>query len=180
MLFLIMPQAMFDDLYSECTCWYCESIRESMTSSLTRLVKGDKVTSAAIKEPLARLHAAPSPADGNLLAANHISTHNAVRAPELGSAKTTSRVEKHQLEVGYKRACLRAKKEGRAGPTRPDRNAGGQGTYVDPYGHAVIIPYPLYYPYPYACDPCYAPGIYAANPGCVAGNCCQGTCGAGV
>ena len=35
-------QKTYDELYSECTCWYCEAIRESHTSSLKRVLGGNK------------------------------------------------------------------------------------------------------------------------------------------
>ena len=46
-------QKKFGELYSECTCWYCEAIRESHTSSVKRVLGGNK----AIESQIDRLRA---------------------------------------------------------------------------------------------------------------------------
>ena len=173
-------QTYFDDLYSECTCWYCESIREAASSGLARLVRGGKVP-APIQAQLDRLHAhASAPAASaapDTHSANHISTHNAVRSAALADDKAMARVARHQLEKGYSRACQRARKEGRPPPAR-SRAEDGKGVAYDPYGYPVYLPLALYYPY--MGTPFVTPGVYPANPACAAGGCCQGTCSAGV
>ncbi len=163
-------QKMFKDLYSECTCWYCEAIRESHTSSLSRAFG----KTSAIDDQLSRLHSANS----NPHNAPHISAHNAIKADSDDQAKNRLREMIHQqkLERDYKKSCERARKRGRDPPAR------------DEYMYAYAWGYPMYMPYyaPYMGDPCITPGMYASNPACAnftagaAGNCCAGACGGGV
>lgn len=164
-------QKMYDELYSECTCWYCEAIRESHTSSVKRAFGGNK----AIESQLDRLHA------GNTdpKTSPHISAHNAIKADKDASRSIREANMKAKLECDYQKACNHARKKGRTPPTR-DQYKGSDSAMA--YG------YPMYMPYyaPYMGDPCVNSGLYASNPGCAnftagaAGNCCQGTCGGGV
>lgn len=164
-------QKMYDDLYSECTCWYCEAIRESHTSSVKRVFGGNK----AIESQLDRLHAGNK--DPNT--SPHISSHNAIKADKDVSRGIREANMKAKLERDYQKACNHARKKGRTPPTRDQYNGSGS---LMAYG------YPIYMPYyaPYMGDPCVNGGFYAANPACAnftagaAGNCCAGACGGGV
>jgi hypothetical protein len=152
--------------YSECTCWYCEAVRESTTSLTSRLfhtssVKRDQVLHRVEQDPAKSIH---------------ISTHNAVR-PE-GDAVYDRAARKHadELERHYQRACERARRKGKPVPKRDDyyySNAWGYPVYMPAYSPYVgPLPYaPMYYPV--------TPGCMAVGVG-AAGNCCSGTCGAGV
>jgi hypothetical protein len=159
-------QKLYNEPYSECTCWYCEAVRESHTSTASRLFRTHGV--AAVDN----LHSVPTDPKKSV----HISTHNAVRptgdkAYDDGVAKRLA-----ELEKAYDKACGRADKKGNPRPKRDDYY------YSDAYGHPVYIP--MYAPY-YGAMP-YTPMVYPVNPGCMAmgagavGNCCAGTCGAGA
>jgi hypothetical protein len=156
-------QTLYKEPYSECTCWYCEAVRESHTSTASRLFRNN----GSVK-----LHSVSSDPKRFV----HISTHNAVRptgdkAYDDGVARRLA-----ELEQAYDKACKHADKKGNPRPKRDDYY------YSDAYGHAVYIP--MYAPY-YGAMP-YTPVVYPVNPGCMAigagavGNCCAGTCGAGV
>jgi len=159
-------QTMFDEVYSECTCWYCEAIRESHDSGLSRLFHGEPAS-------LARLHASSKICDPNKTP--HVSAHNAVKAKSLAADKIAV-IKAAQLETFYQKACRRAQKKGRKPPAR------------DEYMYAYAWGFPLYMPYyaPYMGDPCVTTGMYAGNPACMnlsvgaPGNCAAGTCGGGV
>lgn len=157
-------QKLYGEPYSECTCWYCEAVRESHTSTASRLFRSRNATAAD------NLHSVPSDPKKSV----HISTHNAVRptgddAYDAGVAKRLA-----ELEKAYDKACERADKKGNPRPKRDDYY------YSDAYGYPVYIP--MYAPY-YGAMP-YTPVVYPVNPGCMAvgagavGNCCAGTCGA--
>ncbi|MCJ1445055.1 MAG: hypothetical protein MMC23_005560 [Stictis urceolatum] len=162
-------EKMYGELYSECTCWYCESIRESHTSSISRVFKSSK---SDIAQELQRLHA-NGPSDPHKSA--HISAHNSIPGENVRDYKTRSYVKEKQIERGYEKACRRAKKEGREPPKRDD------DYYLWAWG------YPMYMPFyaPYMAYPV-TPGFYPCNPACgnfgtgAIGNCCAGACGGGV
>ncbi|KAI9872060.1 MAG: hypothetical protein M1830_002108, partial [Pleopsidium flavum] len=162
-------QKMFGEVYSECTCWYCEAVRESHSSSGISRLFGGKTESKGLD----RLHASSDTCDPNKTP--HISAHNAVKAQSLATDKIAA-VKSAQLESSYQRACRRARKKGRNPPAR------------DEYMYAYAWGYPMYMPYyaPYMVDPCVTGGMYAANPACMnvsvgaIGNCAAGTCGGGV
>lgn len=164
-------QKMFNEVYSECTCWYCESIRESHTPAYSLLIKNK-----AVEQDLDRLHTTATTDDPHK--GPHISAHNAIRITNANDgseqAAKKQQVKAHQLERNYQKACKHAEKRGRA---PPERDAYVQTYYA--YGHPVILPYYA----PYMGDPCVTEGMYAANPGCAnvalgaAGNCAKGSCG---
>lgn len=159
-------QKMFDEVYSECTCWYCEAIRESHHSGLGRLFFGEPTS-------LERLHASTEKCDPNKTP--HISAHNAVKAKSLAMDKIAA-IKAARLENSYLKACRRAHKKGRTPPAKDD------------YTHTYVTAYPMYMVYsaPYMGDPCITDGMYAGNPACMnvsigaIGNCAAGTCGGGV
>ncbi|KAK4501518.1 hypothetical protein PRZ48_007327 [Zasmidium cellare] len=104
-------QKMTGEPYSECTCWYCEAIRESNTSSASRLFN----TSTARANDM--VHAA----DQDPRKSVHISAHNAVRPRDQDkSYDLDSRTKAYQLEKHYQKACERAKKKGKPAPKRND------------------------------------------------------------
>ncbi|ODQ71841.1 hypothetical protein LIPSTDRAFT_309963 [Lipomyces starkeyi NRRL Y-11557] len=162
------------EIYSECTCWYCEAIRESHTSTAGRLFSSsDRNAQTALNQ----LHDNPG-VSGDPNKNAHISAHNAVKT-DSAAASTAAAVKAAQLEASYQKACRRAKKRGRDPPVRDD--------YMFGY---YAWGYPLYYPglfyAPYMAPIAITGDMYPCNPSCmsategVAGNCCQGTCGAGV
>lgn len=160
-------QKMFGEPYSECTCWYCEAVRESHTSAASRLF------STGSAQANDKLHAAEQDPRKSV----HISAHNAVRPQDdTDKYQLVARQKADALEKHYQKACDRARKKGRSQPKRNDYY------YSDAYGYPVFMP--AYSPYMGYWG--VYPGMYAVNPGCMAvgagmaGNCAAGTCGGGV
>jgi len=159
-------QKMFNELYSECTCWYCEAIRESHSSPLSRIFSPNK----SIETQLAAVHSASDPHS-----TPHISAHSAIRAETDENRAVREGLMRVKLEREYKKAAQRARKKGGVVPRRDEY------MYASAYGYPIAMPYYA----PYMGDPCTG-GLYAADPGCASfksgavGNCCQGACGGGV
>jgi hypothetical protein len=102
-------QRTYGEPYSECTCWYCEAIRESHTSGVSRMFGGGNSKAEE------QLHATEQDPRKSV----HISTHNAVR-PDDANYQTTASKKAAELEREYQKACERAKKKGRKPPRRND------------------------------------------------------------
>ncbi|GKU07096.1 unnamed protein product [Fusarium langsethiae] len=168
-------QDTYDEVYSECTCWYCEATRAAHVSSAGRILKlshNEKVADKFYESGKADL----CPPDNSA----HISSHNAVRTND-EALLATNRVEKVQnrmravqnrrLEENYQKACKRAEKKGRKLPPKDQ--------YYDHWGHS----YMMYGPYmapAVVFVPIYA---YGAAPACAGGSCgggvAAGACGGG-
>ncbi|KAF2148155.1 hypothetical protein K461DRAFT_283217 [Myriangium duriaei CBS 260.36] len=163
-------EKMFGAVYSECMCWYCQSIRAAHTSSISRFLHTSNNNSVS-----RHLDELQSTATTDPLQAPHISAHNAIRAKYNSSTTMIQLHTNRKLNQGYKTAVRRAQKDGRPVPNRDT------GAY--PYW-GMMYPVPLYAPY--MGDPCINSGMYVADPSCAnfstgaAGNCCSGTCGGGV
>ncbi|KAI9712799.1 MAG: hypothetical protein M1820_001421 [Bogoriella megaspora] len=157
-------QKTYGEVYSECSCWYCESIREAHTSS------ADKLFSRTKNAALTTFHSNPNlPADPHL--GPHISAHNVVRT---SSSASTFGLHERRMDSLYNASCARARKKGYPEPRRDD------------YMYAYAWGYPIYYPIytPYYVDPCISSGgVYVGDPGYVDngqgvyGACAAGTCG---
>jgi len=158
------------DVYSECTCWYCEAIRESHNN---QFIITSSETSAAKSKALG-LHDRKD-IDSNPQKNPHISAHNAVKTTSSAGARIAAR-QQYKLERDYERAVKRARSSGKTPPTR------------DAYAYSYVWGYPMYMPlyYPYCADPCISGGMYACNPAGIntglgaAGNCAAGSCGGAV
>lgn len=167
-------QKMYNELYSECTCWYCEAVRESHASKLTglNLKKRFGGKPDVIEEQLNQVHSTTDTG----AEMNHISAHNAIKPDDTSDRGLRERNLKIKLERDYQKAVVKARKQGREPPPREE--------YYYAYG------YPLYMPVymPYEPDPCVSGsgGLYSANPSCAtyvagaSGNCAAGSCGGGV
>ena len=178
-------QKMYKELYSDCTCWYCESLREYHA-----WYHSHKKFSPTPKEVERQLSLLQSANDGTGTPHGpHISAHNAIRPLTQGSTQyLREQTLQAQLEVKYQKACRKAKKAGRAPPERHrpsssyygtksgrgGRRSNGERDDDDVFGGA-----------PY-CVEGRETGMYPADPSCAnfvpggAGNCCQGACGGGV
>lgn len=160
-------QKLYSEPYSECTCWYCEAVRESHTSAASRLFNTS--TSKAND----KLHAS----DQDPRKSVHISAHNAVRPTDNTNAyQVSAGLKADELEKQYQKACERARKKGKKEPRRDDyyySDAWGYPVYIPAYSPYIgYVPYgPMYYPM--------TPGCMALGAGAV-GNCCAGTCGGAV
>ena len=165
-------QKIYSELYSECTCWYCEAIRESHASTLSGLNLRKKFGGKAsvIEEQLNQVHSAR---DKNA-EMNHISVHNSIRPDTTSDRGVRERNIKIKLECDYRRAVVKARKQGREPPERDE--------YYYAYGYTLYMPFYM----PYQGYPCVSDGMYPANPSCAtfvpgaSGNCAAGTCGGGV
>ncbi|KAL1296560.1 hypothetical protein AAFC00_000060 [Neodothiora populina] len=160
-------QDMYNEPYSECTCWYCEAIRESHTSVKSRLFR---TSSATISDSIRGESRDPNKSV-------HISAHNAVRVADQ-SQKTTdyARAKERELDEHFRKSCRRADKKRRERPRREDFY------YSDAWGYPVYLPAMM----PFYGMSYYNSCMYPANPGCIAlgagaaGNCCKGTCGGNI
>ncbi len=154
-------QTRFNEVYSQCTCWYCESIRESHNSSVSRIFGSNPSPS-----PESCAHEAHKSV--------HISAHNAVRTED---STIRSSIKEAQLEALYQKALRRAEKNGKQKPISREE-----------YYYSYAWGYPVYVPQyaPYMCDPSVSAGMYPGNPACMTttagapGNCAAGTCGGTV
>ncbi|GAB7355284.1 hypothetical protein MBLNU459_g5824t1 [Dothideomycetes sp. NU459] len=158
-------QKLYGEPYSECTCWYCEAVRESHTSAASRLFRTSNASASDA------VHSVPSDPTKSV----HISAHNAVQPTgDSGRYASTAKAQAADLEKYYQKACHRADKKGQPRPKRNDYY------YSDAWGYPVYMP--MYAPYMMV-GAMYTPGIYPVNPGCMAlnagaaGQCCSGTCG---
>ncbi|PNP42296.1 hypothetical protein TGAMA5MH_05978 [Trichoderma gamsii] len=164
-------QNMFGEVYSECTCWYCETIRSSQISGLGKVLgisTNDKLSDTFHASGEAETHTSDTSA--------HISFHNAVKTKETKDRKkVTARVRARQrqwLDQEYKKATKRAEKKGRTLPPKED--------YFSRWG----TNYTVHGPYPF--PPSFAPGIYygwdpsvVPNGAAAWANCAAYTCGNG-
>jgi hypothetical protein len=162
----------YNEVYSECTCWYCEAIRTRHVSTGGRIFgksKHEKLTNAFYDSGAAKL----CPPDKSA----HISSHNAVQTNEdatLRSVRWRLRaMRKTQLEDAHIKACKRAKTKGRPVPTKDEYYYGAWGYPYMMYGP--YMAFPMYGGIYYAGDPC----TMVTGTG-MAGACAVGTCGGGV
>ncbi|KAL9099042.1 MAG: hypothetical protein Q9163_005397, partial [Psora crenata] len=137
-------QKLYKELYSECTCWYCEAIRESHISGISRIFSSSK---EQIESDLDNLHSASDQKLGP-----HISAHNAIKPETLTDRAQRERTFQQKLERDYRKACQRARKKGREPP--------GRDECVYGLGIEMFVPYYA----PYMGDPCVTSGMYPANP----------------
>jgi len=109
-------QKLYNEPYSLCLCWYCESVRAGhSTSSITRLFSRNAASAdASVASALA--HNAPSDIDKSA----HISAHNASHPitdnPEY---VRLAAVHANNLEANYQKACKLARKQGRSSTRAP-------------------------------------------------------------
>ncbi|KAL1652218.1 hypothetical protein SLS58_000345 [Diplodia intermedia] len=104
-------QRLFGEPYSECTCWYCEAIRESHTTPLSRLFRTTNHSASA------SLHEADADHPSDPHSGPHISSHNSVRT---NNSYAWSASRRSHLEKTFAAAVRRAKKEGREPPVREE------------------------------------------------------------
>lgn len=162
-------QAKYSVVYSECTCWYCETIRSAHIGSVSRaLGMSDQDKAAESFHTSGQAQFCPPDKSA------HISSHNAVRAaPDLSSARDRltayARDRKYrQLELNYEKARRRAEKKGRKVPPRDE--------YYDHWGYSYFMYSPFIYPM------YFTPGMYYGwDPGYVSSGGCDGwaSCAAG-
>lgn len=161
-------QARYAEVYSECTCWYCETVRSRNTGSLAEFLRLSTQAKAA-RDFHDSGRASLCPPDESA----HISAHSAVRNKNEDDSSARRRHDR-QLELHYQKARGRAHKKGRTLPPRE--------LYYDYWGYQ----YHMYSPA--ACPMHLTPGLYPGwDPGAVSTgtgswpNCATGSYGgAGV
>jgi len=157
-------------VYSECTCWYCEAIREIHNNESLRT---SSLTSVA-KDRALKLHDRDD-VSGNPGKSPHVSAHNAVRATSLARYKITQ-YQETKLNSAYERATHKTQRAGKKPPTKDEYAM----TYV--WGYSMYLPLSA----PHAADPCITGSMYSSNPSCMStvvgaiGNCVSGACGGSV
>ncbi|RSL46825.1 hypothetical protein CEP54_013669 [Fusarium duplospermum] len=117
-------QSKYGEIYSECSCWYCETLRTRLTPSLEKVyeVMGLSSIHSEIDEKFHESGLVKAcPADRS----PHISSHNSIRllqpAEEDLRWMNYERARKNctnRLRKGYDKLCRRATKKGRPVPSR--------------------------------------------------------------
>lgn len=165
----------YNEVYSECTCWYCEAIRTKHISTAGRLLgtsKHEKNSNTFYDSGAAKL----CPPDNSA----HISSHNAVKVEEDATRAAVQarlrRVRETELDSAYAKACKRAKAKGRPIPPRDEYYYGAWGYPYMMYGPYMAMP--MYGGVYYAGDPCSMP-VGAGMAGSCAAGTCSGSVGAG-
>ncbi|KAJ2985784.1 hypothetical protein NUW58_g5348 [Xylaria curta] len=163
-------QDIYGEVYSECTCWYCESVRTSHVSGITDRLpilqsQKDKASDRFYESGRAAL----CPPDNSA----HISAHNSVQLTDNNDSKL-SRIRKQlhlrnqkRLEDNYEKARKRAKRKGRDLPPRDDY-------YYYYWGAPYLLYAPYVYPTYYVCPVYYDASAMAAGSGY------YGACAAGI
>ncbi|KAI1431765.1 hypothetical protein GGR50DRAFT_677727 [Xylaria sp. CBS 124048] len=167
-------QQLFLEVYSECTCWYCEAVRTSHTRTVAHAIpilgsEKDKASDKFYESG----RAAHCPPDNSA----HISAHNAVLATEKGLSRSRVLYQLHlrhqkQLEDNYEKARRRAKRKGRELPPRDD-------FYYYYWGAPYLLYGPYVYP-AYCVCPIYYDATTVATGSGFYGACAAGTCGGAV
>ncbi|KAH6605065.1 hypothetical protein Trco_006772, partial [Trichoderma cornu-damae] len=169
-------QESYGEVYSECTCWYCETIRSSQGSRIGRLLNvssGQRLADSFHTSGTANL----CPPDNSA----HISAHNSVKTLETparaGFAAYVRARQALRLEEAYRKASKRAEKKGRTLPPKDQ--------YYDHWGYSYYMYGPFMYPVYFApgmyygWDPCYVPSGTGAWANCAGGTCGNGSIAAG-
>ncbi|KAL7972720.1 hypothetical protein HDV63DRAFT_369955 [Trichoderma sp. SZMC 28014] len=167
-------QSLYNEVYSECTCWYCEAVRESQCSKIGKFLKmssSQKLADSFHTSGSASL----CPPDNSA----HISAHNSIRTLETNPVVNAhARVrQQERLDEAYKKACKRAEKKGRTLPARDQyyENWGYPYYTYGPFMYPIYFTPGLYYGW----DPCYVSSGEGAWANCAVGTCGNGNIAAG-
>ncbi|KAL1983396.1 hypothetical protein VTN96DRAFT_10378 [Rasamsonia emersonii] len=164
-------------IYSECTCWYCEAVREPILYSGGLFRSGSTARARSAAENLHHDPNISSDPEKN----PHISAHNAVRAKGDPLSLSAARVREMQLRNNYEKARRRAEK--RRSKNSKNKDSGDALSYA-PMVWGVPLAVGFYAPY--MSDPGVNADAYACNPACMNGglhaygNCAASTCAAAV
>ncbi|EER29577.1 hypothetical protein D8B26_003860 [Coccidioides posadasii str. Silveira] len=167
-------EAAYGEIYSQCTCWYCEAIRES---------NGSNGRFSSNRENAIAFHDQPDiPSDPTK--SPHISAHNSIDTRFRGS-RDISLLDPTALKLQYahQRATRRWEKRNKKKislDTDNDTGAASRayGAMAMVYGCPVFVPLYL----PYGPDPSINCEMYSCNPLCIPieegehADCVSGTC----
>ncbi|KAI1871455.1 uncharacterized protein JN550_004449 [Neoarthrinium moseri] len=165
---------MYQEVYSECVCWYCETIRAwrvSAFSAAFNASKPEKISQAWYDSGAAYANPPSTSA--------HISTHAAVKVNETEARRKVTRhmraLYRSRLEQNYAKAVKRANKKGRdLGPReRKYRHWGYNHVLEGPWSHPHYLEAAMY-----ATDPTRVNAGDGVPGGCVAAT-CGGSAGCG-
>lgn len=176
-------------IYSECTCWYCEAIRESILyiNSGGLFPSGSTARARSAAEKLHHDPNVSSDPEKN----PHISAHNAVRAKGPVSL-TPAQVKEMRLRNNYEKARRRAEKrrsKNKNNKDSKDSKSGSSSSASDALSYTRLVwgvPVTVGFYAPYMSDPGVNEDVYACNPACMNvsfhayGNCAAGTCAGAV
>ncbi|KAJ5888188.1 hypothetical protein N7495_008229 [Penicillium taxi] len=151
------------EVYSACTCWYCEAVR--VPDIYDGILRSIGSTSRAAKKADALHETVSSDPEKN----PHISAHNAVRPVEEAVRQVQSTyLYQLYLKQNYAKAFRRSQKRQRLPlPSKTDAEGGSSSTsragpdYATPLVWGLPINFPYYAPY--MCDPGISPGTYVEN-----------------
>ncbi|GFP57240.1 glycine-rich domain-containing protein 1 [Trichoderma asperellum] len=119
-------QSLYNEVYSECTCWYCEGKLFNISSSQKLADSFHASGSASLCPP-------------NNSA--HISAHNSVRTLDTSMLGAHAQARQQQkLDEAYRKACKRAEKKGRTLPARDQ--VPGQTAPAELVGTEILPPVP--------------------------------------
>lgn len=155
-------------LYSTCTCWYCEAINESGVSLVSAKLFSASPSSRA-RENMLTLHKSPEQHSYAQKRA-HISSHNAISPKGMPESINSENIRQQRLKIQYEKALRRLRKRGIT-TTNPKRDRGVQDS-EKPYAVDGNVT---------NCD-----SIYGSNPACAnfaagaIGNCVGAMCGGRV
>ncbi|KAK1762015.1 hypothetical protein QBC33DRAFT_501936 [Phialemonium atrogriseum] len=150
----------YNEPYSECRCWYCETIRTAHSPPSKKLLGVLKTNKSSNQ---------PAPPDREV----HISAHNSVKTIESEARRRTNYqlrlLFRTRLTESYEKAAKQARKRGEVlGPREDEQNHWGKThTLQGPWCHPHYITTSMYPE---------APHIVNAGPG-APGACAAGTCG---
>ncbi|KAK2000681.1 hypothetical protein LX36DRAFT_602640 [Colletotrichum falcatum] len=156
----------FGEVYSECTCWYCEALRVNSVMSSTSVFGKTKEQKA-----IDTFNSSPAAAACDPSSSAHVSAHNSCHADAsspLNKARGFQRAAwASRLDDGYERAVKRAAKRGKKLPPKEE--------FYSHWGRT-------YFQYAPVSSPAYlTTGIYVAgDPGVLNGSwasCAQGVSG---
>jgi hypothetical protein len=161
------------EVYSECTCWYCEAVREATTQSRFSFIKSSS-SSRNARSFAANLRE-DSKIPSNRENTPHISAHTAVsiQSPS-GKSRAMAKVREIQLRATWEKAHRRAQKSGNAAS---NEHSDAYPSQLKVWGHS----YPISFYAPYMRDASINKCLYVNNPSCRnAGERSYGNCAAGL
>jgi len=169
-------------LYTACTCWYCEATRKASTSSISASLLKSSTSSKVFKneEKLFLNHSD----EANKMV--HISAHNSISPVDREKKKFGAEMQHRKLIINFEKAVRRLRKRGiELDQPRPKKDAKDNKDQFLAWG--ILPKYEKFFA-PYAIDfnISHKSSMYGNNPGCAnfikhaPGNCVSGTCAARV
>ncbi|KAG7151465.1 hypothetical protein HYQ46_012748 [Verticillium longisporum] len=167
----------YNEVYAECRCWYCETVRMQSIPKITKMFASSK-EEKFLESYHASGNSSKHPLPPNTPSA-HISTHNAVHTVETKSRSATTRMQRMLFRNGIDKYEIKARKKAtKPLPTGEPRMGQREDTALK-WGVRV----PLAGPWVSIAAATTTAAMYATPPGEVytgpgsVGSCASGTCG---